>query len=97
MRLMTAVLTFVAMFAGFTVLGQEATESARLEVSSQPTKVTAYRGRAWVERTVSQAMQPGLYQLVFSDLPLRWQTDSTQARMLPVLPRCLALTRCLVE
>ena len=63
MRLMTAVLAFMAMFAGFTVLGQEVAESVRIEVSSQPTTVTAYRGRAWVERSVTQAMQPGLYQL----------------------------------
>ena len=81
MRLMTAVLAFMAMFAGFTVLGQEVAESVRIEVSSQPTTVTAYRGRAWVERSVTQAMQPGLYQLVFSDLPLRWQAESTQARV----------------
>lgn len=81
MRLMTAVLVLVAMFADFTAFAQEAMESTRIEVTSQPTKVTAYRGRAWVERTVTQTMQPGLYKVVFSDLPPRWQTDSTQARV----------------
>jgi uncharacterized protein (TIGR02231 family) len=81
MRLMTAVLVLVAMFADYTAFAQEAMESTRIEVTSQPTTVTAYRGRAWVERTVTQAMQPGLYKVVFSDLPPRWQNDSTQARV----------------
>lgn len=56
-------------------------ESKTVAIDSQPTRVTAYRGRAWVERAVSQEMSPGLYSLVFSDLPARWESESIQARV----------------
>ena len=53
----------------------------RVEVDSRPTKVTAYRGRAWVERTISVELEAGLHRLVFSDLPQRWQSESVQGRV----------------
>ena len=53
----------------------------RIEVDSRPTKVTAYQGRAWVERSVSIDLEPGLHRLVFKDLPHRWQSESVQGRV----------------
>ncbi|MDG2200756.1 MAG: mucoidy inhibitor MuiA family protein [Phycisphaerales bacterium] len=71
----------IVLISTMNVSGQDVAASQRIEIESQPTKVTAYRGRAWVERAVSQALQPGLYRLVFSNLPPRWQPESVQARV----------------
>ncbi|MDG2423148.1 MAG: mucoidy inhibitor MuiA family protein [Phycisphaerales bacterium] len=78
MRIYTALLASAVFVYSPVAMGQEA---IRTEIESSPTRVTAYRGRAWVERTVSQPMQPGLYQLVFTDLPSSWQSDSVQAKI----------------
>jgi uncharacterized protein (TIGR02231 family) len=71
----------IVLISSMNVFGQDVATSERIEIESHPTKVTAYRGRAWVERAVSKALQPGLYRLVFSNLPPRWQSDSVQARV----------------
>lgn len=73
--------TILALLGSGTAFGQDVGTSSRVELDSRPTKVTAYRGRAWVERSVSRTMEPGLYRLVFSNLPPRWQPDSIQARV----------------
>ncbi len=51
----------------------------RIEVESRPTRVTAYRQGAWVERTITRELEPGHYLIVFSDLPVHWQSSSLQA------------------
>ncbi len=81
MRSTVAALLFLSLCMTPLAIGQDAPRSTRVEVDSKPTRVTAYRGRAWVERTVTQAMQPGLYKLVFSNLPLQWDSTSVQARV----------------
>ena len=81
MRTPAALLACLVFSTVPTVFGQVAPQATRLEVESQPTRVTAYRGRAWVERTVTQSMQPGLYRLVFTDLPVRWQPATVQAKV----------------
>ncbi|MAT80638.1 MAG: hypothetical protein CMJ29_03205 [Phycisphaerae bacterium] len=78
MRTFTALLASAVFVYSPVTLGQEA---IRTEIESSPTRVTAYRGRAWVERTISRQMQPGLYQLVFTELPSSWQADSVQAKI----------------
>ena len=81
MRSSAATLVLMMIFGSPVANGQDVGQSTRVEIDSRPTKVTAYRGRAWIERSVVQAMQPGLYKLVFSNLPPRWQPDSVQARV----------------
>ncbi len=80
MRMFVATM-MLALIGGGAASGQDVGASSRLELDTRPTKVTAYRGRAWVERSVSRTLEPGLYKLVFSNLPPRWQPDSIQARV----------------
>ena len=54
-------------------------DSNIIAMDSAPTRVTAYRGRAWIERAVSANLQPGIHTLVFNDLPARWQPETIQA------------------
>lgn len=67
------------MFSG--ISSAHSQESKTVVVDSVPTKVTAYRGRAWVERAISRELSSGLHTLVFSDLPARWEPESVQARV----------------
>ncbi|MCH2154026.1 MAG: mucoidy inhibitor MuiA family protein [Phycisphaerales bacterium] len=80
-RCLSVLFAFLFLTVVNPAMSQEAPESIRIEIDSSPTRVTAYRGRAWIERIIKQDMQPGLYRLVFSDLPSSWQSDSVQAKI----------------
>lgn len=81
MRTFAATLTLAGLMLAAEAGAWTTQSPGRVEIDSRPTKVTAYRGRAWVERTVSVELDAGLHRLVFSDLPQRWQSESVQGRV----------------
>ena len=81
MRTRAATLVMMTLAMGIDAGASTNPEAGRIELDSRPTKVTAYQGRAWVERSVSIDLEPGRHRLVFTDLPPRWQSESVQGRV----------------
>ncbi len=81
MRTRAATLVMMTLAMGIDAGASTNPEAGRIELDSRPTKVTAYQGRAWVERSVSIDLEAGLHRLVFRDLPHRWQSESVQGRV----------------
>jgi len=76
-------LPVAALILGEAAFGQSppmAVEAETIEVEAAPNAVTVYLGRASVTRTAGLELQPGLYDLNFTGLPVALHSDSLQAR-----------------